>query len=110
MPRSSDLAAVERQAVARDVRAARREQEERGPDDVVERPEPAGGMSAAICARISSVGKRWADAASVSTGPGAIAFTRMPSGAHSTASVLVRFQTPALAAAECAVPGLPVQA
>ena len=42
--------------------------------------------------------------------PGAIALTRSPSGAHSTASVLVRFHTPALAAAEWAVPGFPVQA
>ena len=36
--------------------------------------------------------------------------TRMPSGAHSTASERARFQTPAFAAAECAVIGLPVQA
>ena len=32
----------------------------------------------------------------MSTGPGAMAFTRMPSGAHSTASVFVRLRTPGL--------------
>ena len=41
--------------------------------------------------------------------PGASAFTRMPSGAHSTASVFVRFPTPALAAAVWAMPGPPVK-
>ena len=34
----------------------------------------------------------------------------MPSSAHSTASVIIRFWTPAFAAAECAVPALPVHA
>src|SRR5690606_2489974 len=45
-----------------------------------------------------------------SIGPGAIALTRTPRTPHSTASVWVRLSTPALAAAECAVPGPPVQA
>ena len=44
-----------------------------------------------------------------SIGPGATAFTRMPCGAHSTASVWVIDMTPAFAAAEWIVPGLPVQ-
>src|SRR5258708_39991926 len=43
-----------------------------------------------------------------STGPGATALTRMPWGAHSTASVCVIDKTSALAAAEWIVPGLPV--
>src|SRR5436190_21983744 len=42
--------------------------------------------------------------------PGTRPFTEMPYGAHSTASDSVRFFTPALAAAECAKPGPPVQA
>src|SRR5690606_15496294 len=40
--------------------------------------------------------------------PGARLLTRLLSGAHSTASDLVRLSTPAFAAAECAVPGPPV--
>ncbi len=42
--------------------------------------------------------------------PGTSAFTWMPYGPHSTASVSVRLTTPALAAAEWAKPGPPVQA
>ena len=42
--------------------------------------------------------------------PGTSPFTWMPYGPHSTASVSVRFFTPALAAAECAKPGPPVHA
>src|SRR5438034_8425448 len=42
------------------------------------------------------------------TKPGTTQLTRMPYGAHSTASVSVRFFTPALAALECAKPGPPV--
>ena len=68
------------------------------------------GMSASILSRISGVGNSRSAAPSLSSGPGAMQLTRMPSGAHSTASERARFQTPALAAAECAVIGLPVHA
>jgi hypothetical protein len=68
------------------------------------------GLSASMCSRISGVGNRRSAAPSLSSGPGAMQFTRMPSGAHSTASERARFQTPAFAAAECAVIGFPVQA
>ena len=44
-----------------------------------------------------------------SIGPGATALTRIAWGAHSTASVWVIDITPAFAAAEWIVPGLPVQ-
>src|SRR6478736_2083645 len=40
--------------------------------------------------------------------PGAMAFTRIPHRAHSKARDLVRDVTPAFAAPECAVPGLPL--
>ena len=43
--------------------------------------------------------------AAVSVRPGETAFTRMPSGPHSSASVRVRLTTPARAAPECAIPG-----
>ncbi len=39
--------------------------------------------------------------------PGATALTRMSNGAHSMASVWVRFSTPARAAPVCAMPGKP---
>ncbi len=42
--------------------------------------------------------------------PGTSALTWIPYGPHSTASDSVRFLTPALAAAEWAKPGPPVQA
>ena len=48
-------------------------------------------------------------APSDSIGPGATALTLIACGAHSTASVCVIDMTPALAAAEWIVPGLPVQ-
>src|SRR5580704_1106113 len=44
---------------------------------------------------------------SVGMGPGAVAFTRIFAGAHSTASVRVRASTPALAAVACAICGQP---
>ena len=44
-----------------------------------------------------------------STAPGATALTRIRCAAHSAASVWVIDMTPAFAAAECTVPGLPVQ-
>src|SRR5207248_6453357 len=53
-----------------------------------------------ISAVMSSCGNR----------PGTSPFTWIPYGPHSTASDSVRFFTPALAAAECAKPGPPVQA
>jgi hypothetical protein len=68
------------------------------------------GMSASMRSRISGVGNSRSAAPSLSSGPGAMQLTRMPRGAHSTASDRARFQTPALAAAEWAVMGLPVQA
>lgn len=42
--------------------------------------------------------------------PGTSPLTRIPYGPHSTARVSTRFFTPALAAAEWAYPGPPVQA
>src|SRR3569623_16674 len=39
--------------------------------------------------------------------PGATAFTRIPNCAHSTASVIVMFSTPARAAPVCTIPGNP---
>eukprot|EP01139_Manchomonas_bermudensis_P020260 Amastigsp_a678235_11.p3 type:complete len:115 gc:universal Amastigsp_a678235_11:278-622(+) len=41
--------------------------------------------------------------------PGATELTRIPNSAHSTASVLVRFSTPARAAPVCAIMGNPLR-
>src|SRR5437763_9895912 len=70
---------------------------------------PAGTVRATR-ASSSGVGHSAAPAPSVAVGPGQIVFTRIPWDAHSTASVRVIATSPALAAAECTVPGPPVHA
>src|SRR3954471_5821240 len=67
---------------------------------------PAGWRRAST--RSSRAARSAAGMSSCGNSPGAIAFTRTPSGAHSTASDFVRLTTPAFAAAECAMPGPPV--
>ena len=87
------------------------EQEERARDDVLERREAAlRDVGQHPLADLLASGRGARPRPRCRAGPGAMQLTRMPSGAHSTASERVRFQTPALAAAECAVIGLPVQA
>ncbi len=63
-----------------------------------------------IPSMIIGSGKSRCAAPGVSTGPGAIAFTRILWRAHSTASVRVIASTPAFALAEWITPGPPVQA
>ena len=55
----------------------------------------------------TSPGKRRRAPSVSAIGPGATALTRMPSGPHSTASVLVNASTAALAAATWTWPGVP---
>ena len=73
-------------------------------------PSRPSGIPARIAPSAAAVGHRFAAAPSEWNGPGAIAFTRRPKRAHSAASVFVSASTPALALAECATPGMPVQA
>ena len=102
--------AVEREAVAGDVRRASSESRNSAAQTTSSSvPKRRCGI-ASQHRRADLLGREQVGAwrPGVSTGPGAIALTRMPSGAHSTARVRVRFRTPAFAAAEWAVPGLPV--
>ena len=109
-PASQPGAAVDGQDLAGDVAGVVRHQERHRVGDLLGLcPSAPAAPCSVIRSTASGEFHSCFAAPGDSIGPGATALTRMPCGAHSTASVCVIDITPALAAAEWMVPALPVQ-